>query len=450
MSAQSASPHIKKKATLTILGTTLLIVCMFFSWGVGMSLVNSLNTSMSHYLELTDVDVALMQVAYYGAYVVVAVPTFLLTRRFGYQGGILISLALFVLGCVIAIPATNIAGANSWAGFIVFLIALFVMSSGAAMLEANCDPYITKLGDEKTEARRMNIANSFCGLGNMFGPLILSLFVTQASGASHTTSDVHADLQQFMADKLNFLGSVQFIYIGLGIFLLAFFVVFALVRLPQLPHDDEEEDKNVDQRLHVVFAKMLKHPYFALGLLSLFFNEGIQLSGSTMVGWYGCEVMHYDIGMATFLVSVGAFVLTIGRFVSIPVIIKNPAHKVLGVYNLMSAILFFLAFLFPYIGLPMVGLICYFAVFFFNSIGFATIVALALKEFRGIYTKAGACLLITSYLGSAVFTVLFSFIGQAIGYANVMLGFVPLALFITWYGFKGSQIGLKRAEAKSS
>ena len=86
-----------------------LVTSLFFVWGLTMNLVNGLNSPMANYLELSATEASLLQVAYYGAYFIMAVPASLVARRYGYKGGVVLGLALFVVGSFITVPATNAA-----------------------------------------------------------------------------------------------------------------------------------------------------------------------------------------------------------------------------------------------------------------------------------------------------------------------------------------------------
>ncbi|MCT6918745.1 MAG: MFS transporter, partial [Bifidobacteriales bacterium] len=58
------------KATVAI----TLVIGLFFIWGLTMNLVNALNSPFSNYMELNSTQASLLQVAYYGAYFVMAIP----------------------------------------------------------------------------------------------------------------------------------------------------------------------------------------------------------------------------------------------------------------------------------------------------------------------------------------------------------------------------------------
>lgn len=197
------------KATIAI----ALVTSLFFIWGLAMNLVNGLNSPMENYLELSATEASLLQVAYYGAYFVMAIPATMVAKRFGYKGGVILGIALFAIGSFITVPAT------STASYAIFLVSMFVIAAGASSLEANCNPYITKLGDERHEAMRLNLAQGFNGVGTMVGPLILA----QILGAT-----VSAGQPGFDAAKMEFLTSMRTVYIVIGVVLLALLAIFPI------------------------------------------------------------------------------------------------------------------------------------------------------------------------------------------------------------------------------
>lgn len=122
-----------KSSSKTIIAI-VLVTSLFFVWGLTMNLVNALNSPFGHYLNLNNTEAALLQVAYFGAYFVMAIPAGLIAKRFGYKGGVISGLALFAIGAFAVIPAT------ATASYVMFLIAMFIIALGAATLETNCNP----------------------------------------------------------------------------------------------------------------------------------------------------------------------------------------------------------------------------------------------------------------------------------------------------------------------
>ena len=70
--------------------------------------------------------------------------------------------------------------------FNLFLAALFIIGCGLVVLETAANPYVTELGDRSTAASRLNLAQSFNGLGCILAPVIMGqlLFVEGGEGGS--------------------------------------------------------------------------------------------------------------------------------------------------------------------------------------------------------------------------------------------------------------------------
>ncbi len=160
----------------------VLVTSLFFLWGVSYGLIDVMNKNFQNHLHITQHESGFLQLAYFGAYFIIALPAGYIASKFSYKIGIIFGLALYALGALLIIPATNLAS------FPLFLFAFFVLACGIGSLETSANPYMVKLGDEKNASFRINAAQSFNGLGQFVGPLIggaLFLSITkQEEGAS--------------------------------------------------------------------------------------------------------------------------------------------------------------------------------------------------------------------------------------------------------------------------
>ncbi|RSX46495.1 MFS transporter [Bifidobacterium castoris] len=409
------------KAMLAI----VLVTSLFFIWGLTMNLVNALNSPFANYMQLDSAQAALLQVAYYGAYFVMAIPAGLIAKRFGYKGGVLSGLFLFAFGAFIVIPATNMASYG------LFLLAMFVIALGAASLETNCNPYITKLGDERGESFRLNMAQSFNGVGNIVGPLILG----QILGTT-----VAAGQPGFEQAKTQFLTDTRTVYIVIGVVLVVVFVVFAFFRLPSPPGDAEEEAGGKGSG--ETFRTLLKRPYFTLGVIAEFIFIGLQVAGMAIFSAYALKHWGAGItaGLAATMLSVLSLLFTIGRFVTTPLMARFDPAKILGIYMSASAVLMFIVFL----GLGKVSVIAFMVAYLFISIGYPTVFSLTLKGLKGSAAKTGSSALVMSIVGAALIPLLLGVIQDAAGIEIAALVMVPGFLYVAWYAFWGSRIGVPK------
>lgn len=395
-----------------------LVTFLFFAWGLTMNLVNALNTPMANYMEISSTQASFLQLAYYGAYFFLAIPASIVARKFGYKVGMMMGLLLFVLGAVITIPATYTMSYG------LFLFAMFVTASGAATLETNCNPYITKLGDPKKESFRLNLAQSFNGVGNIVGPFILGSLIGETVAPGN---------QGFEQAKIEFLSGTRIIYIGIAIALAIVFLFFFFIKLPSPDNDDEEVS---NESTSLVLKRLFNISHFKLGVIAAFIFIGLQVVGMSLFSAYAIEFWDgMSAGTATKYLSVVSLLFTVGRFITTPLMNKIEPNKILGIYMTVSAILMAVVAL----GLGKFSVICFIIAYLFISIGFPTIYSLSLVGIKGNDAKTGASILTMSIVGAALIPVLISAIGEKfnlqVAMAITVIGFI----YCAWYGFAGSK-----------
>ena len=149
----------------------VLIVSLFFLWGVANNLNDILIKQFKKVFELSDFRAGLVQSAFYAGYFLLAIPASLCMRRFGYKAALLVGLLLYAAGAFLFYPA---AALHTYG---LFLGALFVIASGLAFLETAANPLVTVLGPAEGAARRLNLAQSFNPLGSITGVLIGQHFI---------------------------------------------------------------------------------------------------------------------------------------------------------------------------------------------------------------------------------------------------------------------------------
>src|ERR1700709_1728231 len=144
----------------------ILVSSLFFLWGLAYGLLDVLNKHFQEALNITKTRSTLLQAAYFGAYFLVALPAGMFMNRFGYKRGIILGLLLDTIGAFLFYPAAELLSFN------FFLLALFILASGLTCLETAANPYVTILGKPETSAFRLNLSQSFNGVGSFIGPVI--------------------------------------------------------------------------------------------------------------------------------------------------------------------------------------------------------------------------------------------------------------------------------------
>ena len=130
-----------------------------------------LNKHFQEVLDITRTYSAMVQVLFYLGYFVMAVPAGLFITKYGYRRGVVLGLLLYGVGSLMFVPG------EYWMSFEFFLLSLFVIACGLVFLETAANPYMTELGDRETAASRLNLAQSFNGLGCICGPLVGGLLL---------------------------------------------------------------------------------------------------------------------------------------------------------------------------------------------------------------------------------------------------------------------------------
>ena len=163
---------------------TVLIVGLFFMWGVANSLNDVLIPQFRKAFQLDDFASSLVQSAFYFGYFCFAIPASLFMRRFGYRAAVLMGLGLYGAGALLFLPA---AQASQYYGF---LIALYVIASGLAFLETSANPLIAVMGPASSADQRLNFAQTFNPIGTMIGSYVGGMLIF---------SDVHYTPDQLQA-----------------------------------------------------------------------------------------------------------------------------------------------------------------------------------------------------------------------------------------------------------
>lgn len=387
----------------------ILVTSLFFLWGFAISMLDVLNKHFQQVLGISKAESAWVQVCTFGAYFLMALPAGYFMKHWGYKRGILAGLLLYAGGAFLVYPATE---AQSWT---FFLIALFILACGLAFLETAANPYTTVLGPKETAAQRINLAQSFNGLGVITGPLVGGLLVFAV-----TETTVKAGFQ-----------SVQLPYMIVGGVVLLVAVLFFFTPMPEI---EEGETEFVGTAAPT--KPLFQHKNFVFSVLAQFLNVGAQGCVWGFFINYATEILHITNQNASFLLSTSMVIFMLGRFGGTFIMRYVKANVLLGIYGL-SMVGLLLVVTFHLFGQASIYALMTF--FFFQSITFPTIFALGLKDLDK-YTKNASSYIIMGIVGGAVFPPIMGAIADS---SSTAFSFIlPTLMFvvIAWYGFKGSQL----------
>lgn len=403
----------------------MLVTSLFFLWAFLHNINPILIPHLKKACRLTDTQSAFIDTAVYLAYFSIALPAGWFMHRYGYKKGIIFGLLLYGTGTLLFLPAA--VSLN----YSFFLLALFIIAAGATFLETVANPYITKLGDEKTAAQRLNFAQSFNGVGAFIAPIIGGQMIL--SGIEHTPDELK---QMDLAGTLNtYLRSeaatvkIPYLMIAVVVFLLV--ALFTVTKLP------EGENSDSDAK-HSFSFNVFRHRHVKWAVIAQLFYVGAQVC----VGSFFIRFSKYVMGMpekeAAFKWGSIAMVgFMVGRFTGTFFMKYSKPEKLLGLYAVINIILLSIA-TFIHSNMAVYALM---AVPFFMSIMFPTIFALGIKGL-GEETKIASSFIVMSIVGGALFPLLIGKISDATG-GNIQLGYiVPLICFaaVALFAWKGHQV----------
>ena len=259
----------------------ILLTTLFFLWGFARAMLDVLNKHFQDTLNISITQSSLIQVSSYLAYFMMAIPAGIFINRYGYRKGVVFGLLLFAVGSFLFIPGAQVEA------FSLYLGALFIIACGLAFLETAANPYSTLLGPKETSTSRLNLSQSFNGLGSALGPFIMG---------GYLFSQADANL------------SLPYAVMGMVVAVVA--VIFSRVNLPEIQSDDASEAETPKHPLKTLMTNRM----FLFGLSALLAYEVSEISINsyfvnfvTGMGWMKADVASYVLGLSLFVFMGGRF-----------------------------------------------------------------------------------------------------------------------------------------------
>ena len=144
------TPRLIPRANLT---PFILLTSCFAWWGLANNMTDTLLAAFKRIMSMSDFQTSWIQLAFYGSYFCLALPSAIFIRKFSYKAGVLLGLGLFAVGSLLFYPASLTMN------YFHFLAALYVLAGGLSVLETSANPYIIAMGPEESGVRRLNLAS---------------------------------------------------------------------------------------------------------------------------------------------------------------------------------------------------------------------------------------------------------------------------------------------------
>ena len=401
-----------------------LVTVLFFLWGMSNNLTDILVQQFRKSFELSQVGAQLVQTANFLGYFSMAIPAALIMRRFGYKAGMVLGLSLFGIGMVLFWPAA-VSG-----HYVPFLIALFTVGCGASVLETAANPFMAQFGPAATSERRLNFAQSFNPPGTILGVIVGANFIF--SGVELKAPEVAAMKRAgtYVAYLHSEIMRVVPTYLVLGCVVLLFAVILSRMKFPVI--DSEHEADPADKGS---FAALFHFPHLWFAVFAIFCCLGAQVATWSSLIPYMKQYTTVSERTAAHYLAATLIVLSVGRFMTTPLMKYVRPSLILGIYGVANVLLLLLAAVRP----GMVGAYAIVASSFFLSIMFPTIFASGLKGL-GPNTKLAGSFLVMAIVGGAIFPPLLGQVAKATG--SIAIGYlVPAAgcVGVALYGFLTSR-----------
>ena len=349
----------------------VLITLLFFLWGFARAILDVLNKHFQNALHISITHSALIQVTTYLGYFLMAIPAGIFINRYGYRRGVVFGLMLFGVGSLLFIPGASVGS------FYAFLTCLFIIGCGLVFLETAANPYVTELGSKETATSRLNLSQSFNGLGGIFATFCIG---------------------QFLFNNTEEGGNVVVPYTILGILVLVIAVVFSRVNLPEISHEQTAEDQERGSNIRKLFQH---HPMFVFGLFALLSYEVAEISiNSYFINFV--TGMHWMTDRTASLVLTGALAFfMVGRFLGSWLMRHVAATTML----LICAVGCVACNVLVLCCLGKLALVALLGNYLFEAIMFPTIFSIALTGL-GNLTKSASSLLMMTPIGGCGFLLM--------------------------------------------
>lgn len=411
----------------------ILITSCFALWGFANDITGPMVKAFSKIFRMSVTEGALVQVAFYLGYFVMAFPAAMFIQKYSFKAGVLIGLSLYAGGALLFVPAQAIGL------YFPFLFAYFVMTCGLSFLETSCNPYIYCMGSEETATQRLNLAQAFNPIGALAGMYVAMEYVQARMSPMDSAARFDLPEEQFNMIKDYDLNILIQPYIFIGAVIILLLVLIRLVKMPKAG------DTRSEKSLRTAIGELARVKNYREGVVAQFFYIGAQVMCWTFIIQYGTRVFMAEgmderaAEMLSQKYNIAAMLMfTCSRFICTWFLKYIQPGRLLSVLAVFGGVAVLGAILFT----DRNGIYCLVAVSACMSLMFPTIYGIALRGL-GDNVKFGGAGLIMSILGGSVFPPLQAAIIDSgvsfMGLPSTNLSFIiPLVCFavIATYGHR--------------
>lgn len=405
------------------------IYALFFLWAIAHNLNPLLIPVLKEVCILSDFQSALVDSAFYIGYFAFALPAGAFIKSKGYKKAITLGLYFFGVGAAIV----GIFGSQQ--NYAMALLGLFVMAAGLTFLETAANPLVTLLGDPQKATTRLNLAQSFNGLGATLAVFFggMALFAGSEEELAHFIETTGKTASS--AEWLAFRGEQLFMpYVVVAMITIGF---SRLLRRPKIQIDPESTNPISGSPNFVnpsepylqpgtsawqQIKTLLQTTPYNLGILAQFCYVGAQVGVGSFFIRYATTYGNVSSSVGATGLSLGMLLFMLGRFTGTFLMRWiAPTKLLLGTALIAAAISTTVA-----LNGGTTGFWLLIPLQFFMSILFPTIFSLSLSSLKNAPPMASS-LLIMSIVGGAFFPLVMGAISDQFGLQYAYL--VPVLCF---------------------
>ena len=405
---------------------------MFFILGCITWLNGAITPFLQQMLVLSPLQASFIISSFYIAVTVAGIPSAMLIKRVGYKNGMAIGCVVMAVSALMYIPAAKMQMIE------VFLFAQLMIGVGQTILQTAVNPYVVKMGSEKSAAVRvciMGLLNKFAGV---IVPVIFAAVVV--SGVVANGEPLAQGQKDAMANSL----ILPYMAIAALIFTFALFAKFS--PLPDLVFADSEGSGKGEVK------QALQHPHLVFGVIGIALYVAVEVIAADTIGSYALQIGIADYSvmtsytMACMLIGYAIGIALIPRFMS-----QQNALVMSGIAGIVTVLAVIMGsnnsfvianlLLVPFGGPELPDpLLCIALLGFANAMVWPAIWPLALARL-GHLTGTASGLLIMGIAGGALGPLLIGLGNVAgLGAQGAYALMIPSYLFILFYAFKGHKM----------
>ena len=431
--------------------TLVLLVLCFALWGLVNNISDNLVPAFQRIFTMDQSKAVLVQVAFYGAYAVLALFTSILVEEFSFRVGILVGLGVYVLGALMYIPACIRQS------FDFYFIGIFIVAGGCAILEAASDTCMLAIGDPKSAIRRLNLAQAINPVGSIVGIFLAQKMILAHLNPATVEERLAMAPEQLQPIVHNELAWICVPYVGLCLVMIAIWVYFFRHPLVTTVETGVEKGPLGPRIRHVAsalaftaipfaltgwlfpdmdklawmlcgmigpfsciftipsyresFKSLVRTPRYVFGVIALFAYVGMQIAVWTWMNVYGQKELGVapDVSANYYILAIAIHILNcwaasyamkwIAPWKIMAVYCLGGLACSIGTVYLPSVVLFSVA------GLPFsANILTLMGISFFMAVLFPTIYGMALGGLDAKCFKLGGPGMVMAILGGAVIT----------------------------------------------